>query len=157
MQLESKDRERQTDAVRHCERVYSRDRQLQNSCIQYETDKRKQLFLSGEDVRSDADRAANALNAAEAQVRTVEEQIRQLRTDLAYYRVVSPSAGIIGDVPVRVGDRVTKSTELTTVDSNTNVCGSADNNMLSEPTPETAIPYAYNVWGSPSRYLLGIG
>src|SRR6476659_6615795 len=45
----------------------------------------------------------------------------------------------------------------TTVDSNANVCGSADNNMLSEPTPETAMPYAYKVWGSPSRYLLGIG
>ena len=61
MQLESKDRERQTDAVRHCERVYSRDRQLQNSCIQYETDKRKQLSLSGGDVRSDADRAAKVM------------------------------------------------------------------------------------------------
>ena len=61
MQLESKDREKETDAVRHCERAYPRDRQLQNSCIQYETDKRKQLSLSGGDVRSDADRAAKVM------------------------------------------------------------------------------------------------
>ncbi|OAI46766.1 hypothetical protein AYO43_01115 [Nitrospira sp. SCGC AG-212-E16] len=61
MQLESKDREKETDAVRHCERVYPRDRQLQNSCIQYETDKRKHLSLSGGDVRSDADRAAKVM------------------------------------------------------------------------------------------------
>ena len=64
MQLESKDREKETDAVRHCERAYPRDRQLQNSCIQYETDKRKHLSLSGGDVRSDADRAAKVMCAS---------------------------------------------------------------------------------------------
>jgi hypothetical protein len=64
MQLESKDREKETDAVRHCERAYPRDRQLQNSCIQYETDKRKHLSLSRGDVRSDADRAAKVMCAS---------------------------------------------------------------------------------------------
>ena len=66
----------------------------------------------------DADRAANALKAAEAQVRTVDEQIRQLRTDLAYYRVTAPTSGIVGDIPVHDGDRVTKTTLLTTIDAN---------------------------------------
>ncbi len=33
-----------------------------------------------------------------------------------YYRVTAPTAGVIGDIPVRVGDRVTRSTILTTVD-----------------------------------------
>ena len=65
----------------------------------------------------DADRAANALKAAEAQLRTVEEQIRQLRTDLAYYHVTAPTAGIVGDIPVHEGDRVTKTTLLTTIDA----------------------------------------
>ena len=35
---------------------------------------------------------------------------------LAYYTVSAPTAGIVGDIPVRVGDRVTKSTLLTTID-----------------------------------------
>jgi hypothetical protein len=64
MQLESKDREKETDAIRYCERAYPRDRQLQNSCIQYEVDKRKQLSLSGEDVGLDADRAAKVMCAS---------------------------------------------------------------------------------------------
>jgi RND family efflux transporter MFP subunit len=35
---------------------------------------------------------------------------------LRYYKVVAPRAGIVGDVPVRVGDRVVTTTVLTTVD-----------------------------------------
>jgi RND family efflux transporter MFP subunit len=35
---------------------------------------------------------------------------------LRYYVVKAPSAGVIGDIPVRVGDRVTVATELTTLD-----------------------------------------
>ena len=35
---------------------------------------------------------------------------------LRYHRVAAPTAGIVGDIPVRVGDRVTVSTMLTTVD-----------------------------------------
>ena len=66
----------------------------------------------------DADRAANDLKAAEAQLRTVQEQIRTARTDLSYYRVTAPTAGIVGDIPVREGDRVTKATKLTTIDAN---------------------------------------
>src|SRR4029077_9622638 len=35
---------------------------------------------------------------------------------LHYYSVTAPAAGIVGDIPVRVGDRVTTTTPLTTVD-----------------------------------------
>ena len=35
---------------------------------------------------------------------------------LHYYKVVAPRSGIVGDIPVRVGDRVTTATQLTTVD-----------------------------------------
>ena len=51
---------------------------------------------AGAASQQDADRAANALKAAEAQARTVEEQIRQLRTDLGY-RVTALMGGA-GDV-----------------------------------------------------------
>ena len=39
--------------------------------------------------------------------KAVEEQIRQQRVELGYYRVTAPTAGVVGDIPVRVGDRVT--------------------------------------------------
>src|SRR5262249_46636684 len=53
---------------------------------------------------------------AEAQLKAVEEQIRQQQNELRYYKVTAPTAGVIGDIPVRQGDRVTRTTELTTID-----------------------------------------
>jgi RND family efflux transporter MFP subunit len=43
--------------------------------------------------------------------------VREQQAQLRYYRVTAPAAGVVGDIPVRVGDRVTVSTLLTTVDS----------------------------------------
>jgi RND family efflux transporter MFP subunit len=51
-------------------------------------------------------------------VKAVEAQIRQQRVALAYHQVTAPTAGVVGDVPVRVGDSVTRSTVLTTIDQN---------------------------------------
>jgi RND family efflux transporter MFP subunit len=42
--------------------------------------------------------------------------VREQEVQLHYYTVASPTDGIVGDIPVRVGDRVTVSTLLTTVD-----------------------------------------
>ena len=78
----------------------------------------KSLLDVGAGTQQDHDRALNAVKAAEAQVRTLDEQIRQLRTDLTYYKVTAPVAGTIGDVPVRTGDRVTRATMLTTIEDN---------------------------------------
>ena len=61
MQLKSKDREKETDAVRYCEQAYAHDIPLKNSCIQYEKDKKKHVPLSSGDVRSDADHAAKII------------------------------------------------------------------------------------------------
>lgn len=93
-------------------------REVDVTYARQEAQRAQTLLSAGAASQQDADRAANALKAAEAQARTVEEQIRQLRTDLAYYRVTAPTGGVVGDIPVRVGDRVTKTTLLTTVDEN---------------------------------------
>jgi RND family efflux transporter MFP subunit len=66
----------------------------------------------------EAERADATLKAAEAQLKALDEQIRQAQIELGYYRVTSPVAGIVGDVPVRVGDRVTRQTALTTIEDN---------------------------------------
>ena len=93
-------------------------REIDVAYARQEFERQQKLLAAGAASQMDADRAANTLRAAEAQQRTVEEQIRQLETDLTYYQVVAPSAGVIGDIPVHEGDRVTKSTVLTTIDAN---------------------------------------
>jgi RND family efflux transporter MFP subunit len=93
------------------------ERQVDLTYAQQEAERAQKLLTAGAGSQMDADRAANAVKAAQAQLRTVEEQIMQLRTDLGYYHVTAPTAGIVGDIPVHEGDRVTKSTELTTIDA----------------------------------------
>jgi RND family efflux transporter MFP subunit len=63
----------------------------------------------------DLDRARSALDAAHAELAALDAQLDERRVELRYHRVTAPTAGIVGDVPVRVGDRVTVSTVLTTL------------------------------------------
>lgn len=93
-------------------------REIDVTYARQESERAKKLLEAGAGSQMEADRAANALKAAEAQLRTAEEQIRQSRTELGYYRVTAPTTGIVGDIPVRVGDRATKATALTTIDAN---------------------------------------
>lgn len=76
----------------------------------------KKLAEAGVIAKSDLDNAQSAYDTAVAQLKSLEEQVRQQRVELHYYTVSAPMAGIVGDIPVRVGDRVTVATLLTTVD-----------------------------------------
>lgn len=93
-------------------------REIDVTYARQEAERTRKLLAAGAASQMEADRAANDLQSAEAQLRTVEEQIRTARTDLAYYHVTAPTAGIVGDVPVHEGDRVTKATKLTSIDAN---------------------------------------
>jgi RND family efflux transporter MFP subunit len=44
-------------------------------------------------------------------------QIRENEVQLQYYRVTAPAEGIVGDIEVRQGDRVTPQTLITTIDA----------------------------------------
>src|ERR1700723_2827132 len=74
------------------------------------------LANAGVVSRQDLDQARATLDAGQAQLRSLDAQVNEQQVQLHYYRVVAPRAGIVGDVPVRVGDRVTTTTQLTTVD-----------------------------------------
>jgi RND family efflux transporter MFP subunit len=78
----------------------------------------KALLDVGAMSQQEYEQAATQQRTAEAQLRAAEEQIRQQQAQLAYFRVVAPAPGVVADVPVRVGDRVTRSTVLTTIDDN---------------------------------------
>lgn len=82
-------------------------------------DRAKALLAAGAGTQQDLEAAASALATAEAQLKAFSEQIKQQKNELNYYRVVAPTAGIVGDIPVHAGDRVTRATKLTDIDSNT--------------------------------------
>ena len=77
------------------------------------------LLAAGAMSQQELDQAQAAQRAAEAQLNAIEEQIRQQRNELSYSRVTAAAAGVIGDIPVRVGDRITRTTPLTTIEDNT--------------------------------------
>ena len=77
--------------------------------------RQKRLYEAGVTPKQDLDNAQTAYDAAVAQLKSLEEQVQQQRVELRYYSVTAPTSGTLGDIPVRVGDRVTVSTLLTTV------------------------------------------
>jgi RND family efflux transporter MFP subunit len=74
------------------------------------------LYSAGVVSKQDLDQTKSALDAAQAQMDSLDAQVSEQQVQLHYYRVVAPWGGIVGDIPVRVGDRVTTATQLTTVD-----------------------------------------
>jgi RND family efflux transporter MFP subunit len=76
----------------------------------------KKLAEAGVIAKSDLDNAQTNYDTAVAQLKSLEHQVEQQRVELRYYKVSSPMDGIVGDIPVRMGDRVIVSTLLTTVD-----------------------------------------
>ena len=74
------------------------------------------LYSAGVVSKQDLDQAKSALDTAQAQMDSLDAQVREQEVQLHYYKVVALRSGIVGDIPVRVGDRVTTTTPLTTVD-----------------------------------------
>jgi RND family efflux transporter MFP subunit len=75
----------------------------------------QKLHDAGVISKQELDNAQTAYDAAVAQLKALDEQVNQQRVELRYYSVSAPMDGIVGDIPVHVGDRVTVGTLLTTV------------------------------------------
>jgi len=75
----------------------------------------QKLSEAGVISKQDFDNAQTNYDSAVAQLNSLEHQVQQQDVELHYYRVSAPMDGIVGDIPVRMGDRVTVSTLLTTV------------------------------------------
>jgi len=74
------------------------------------------LLTAGAISQNELDTAQHNLDTAQSSLAALDAQVREARVQLQYYRVTAPTAGIVGDMPVREGDRVTTSTVLTTID-----------------------------------------
>jgi RND family efflux transporter MFP subunit len=87
---------------------------VQLAKVSYERAKR--LSEAGVISKAEYDSAQSNYDAAVAQLKSLEEQVNTQKVELHYYGVSSPMDGIVGDIPVHMGDRVGVTTLLTTVD-----------------------------------------
>jgi RND family efflux transporter MFP subunit len=80
--------------------------------------RQKKLFDAGIISRDVLDQAQQAYDNSRADYEAAVASRKTQEEQLAYYSIRAPFDGIIGDIPVHVGDYVSSSTVLTTVDEN---------------------------------------
>jgi RND family efflux transporter MFP subunit len=93
--------------------------QQQMAAYQYnQTDlvRQVQLYKDGIISKQAYDQAMQAFSNSKAALDSATAQTRTQREQLAYYQIRAPFDGIVGDIPVHLGDYVSSSTTLTTVD-----------------------------------------
>ncbi len=83
---------------------------------QIEVERQRKLFEAGVVSRDVYDQAIQAFQNAKADYESNAALTDTQKQQLAYYDIRAPFAGIVGDVPVHLGDYVSTTTVLTTVD-----------------------------------------
>lgn len=107
---------RKQQATVHSQEATLNARRANLELARKDLDRTKQLASAGVVSRQALDQAQSQFDAARADVNALEANVREQSVQLHYFVVKAPSAGIIGDIPVRVGDRVATTTVLTTLD-----------------------------------------
>lgn len=79
--------------------------------------RQQKLFDAGAVSKAELESAETAVKTADAQLEAVNSQIRENQVQLQYYRVTAPTDGVVGDIEVRQGDRITPQTLITTIDA----------------------------------------
>jgi RND family efflux transporter MFP subunit len=75
----------------------------------------QELVQRGALPQQELDNARTAAETARADVAALGAQLRGSVVQLRYYQVTAPSHGVVGDIPVRVGDTVTPAMQVTSV------------------------------------------
>jgi RND family efflux transporter MFP subunit len=81
-----------------------------------QVDRLQTLLKAGAISQNEFDGAQHNLSTAQANLASLDAQVREGRVQLQYYRVTAPTAGAVGDFAIREGDRITTSTVITTID-----------------------------------------
>jgi RND family efflux transporter MFP subunit len=83
-----------------------------------EIERQRKLFADGVVSRDALDQAEQLYQNTRADWQSAIATRKSLEEQLAYYTIRAPFDGVVGDIPVHVGDYVTTATALTTVDEN---------------------------------------
>jgi RND family efflux transporter MFP subunit len=95
--------------------------QQQKALYQYnqaDMARQEQLFKDGIISKQAYEQAVQSFQNSKAAFDAAAAQTTTQKQQLAYYEIRAPFAGIVGDIPVHLGDYVTPTTMLTTVDEN---------------------------------------
>jgi RND family efflux transporter MFP subunit len=85
---------------------------------QIEVERQRKLFDQGVTSRDAFDQAEQAYKNSQADYESAVATTQSQKKQLGYYHLAAPFDGIVGDVPVHLGDYVSATTMLTTVDEN---------------------------------------
>lgn len=83
-----------------------------------ELDRQRKLFEAGIISRDAFEQAQQAFDNSKADYQSAAAMSNTQEQQLAYYSIRAPFDGVVGDIPVHVGDYVATTTVLTTVDEN---------------------------------------
>jgi RND family efflux transporter MFP subunit len=113
----------QIDARRQQAAVSSQEAELAaaEAAVSYarqQQQRNRELLTAGAISRQALEQSETAVRTAEANLKALQAQVQQQEVQLRFFTIAAPTAGIVGDVPVRVGSQVTTSTVLTTIDQN---------------------------------------
>jgi RND family efflux transporter MFP subunit len=109
---------RQQEATVDSQRATERQKKALYDFNTVELDRQRKLFEAGVTSRDAFDQERQAYENSKADYEAATNTRRTQEQLLAYYTVRAPFAGVVGDIPVHVGDYVSPATMLTTVDEN---------------------------------------
>jgi RND family efflux transporter MFP subunit len=95
--------------------------QQQRAVYQYnqaDVARQKALFEAGIISKQAYDQSVQSFQNSRGALDSASALTNTQRQQLAYYQIRAPFAGIVGDIPVHLGDYVSQTTQLTTVDEN---------------------------------------
>ncbi len=81
--------------------------------------RQQSLFSSGITSKQAFQQASQSYNTSKATYESAVAARKSAQQQLAYFHITAPFNGVVGDVPVHIGDYVSPTTVLTTVDDNT--------------------------------------
>ncbi len=109
---------RQQQATVESQRATERQKKALSDYDTVEVERHRKLFEAGVSSRESYDQSRQAYENAKADYESAVELRKTQEQLLAYYTVRAPFDGVVGDIPVHMGDYVSPSTALTTVDEN---------------------------------------
>ncbi|HLW87095.1 MAG TPA: efflux RND transporter periplasmic adaptor subunit [Terriglobales bacterium] len=102
------DQQRSTEAQKKATYDYNR----------IEVERQRKLYEGGVSSKQDYELAVQNFENAKADWEASSAGLVTQQRELAYYNLTAPFDGIVGDIPVHLGDYVSQQTLLTTVDEN---------------------------------------
>lgn len=113
----------QIDPLKQIAQVQSQQgtEQQQKAVYQYnqaDVARQKALFDAGIISKQAYDVAVQSFQNSRGALASASALTNTQKQQLAYYQIRAPFPGIVGDIPVRLGDYVSQTTQLTTVDEN---------------------------------------